>query len=113
MAAKTKAETVNEEKQAETVNEEKQEEKRMTPAEEKAYWMEKVPFRAFKDSGKYSSDIHVGLNGKVYRIKRGEEVMIPRSVKQIIVRSMDQDQRTAEMIEQLSNDFKNESRKYG
>ena len=97
---------------AEPVTEEKVEEKKMTPAEEKAYWMERVPFKAFKDSGKYSADIPVGLNGTMYLIKRGEEVMIPRAVRQIIYRSMDQDQKTAEMIEQLSTDYQNESRKY-
>ena len=57
-----------------------------------------VPFRAFKDSDKYSDDIVVGVNGKIYKIKRGVTVMIPRHVYAVLENSMNQDSRTADLI---------------
>lgn len=48
--------------------------------DEKAYWKELVPFKAIYDGDKYKDDIFVGVNGKSWLIKRGEEVMIPRNV---------------------------------
>ena len=50
------------------------------PVDEKAYWEELVPFKAIYDGDKYKDDIFVGVNGKSWLIKRGEEVMIPRNV---------------------------------
>ena len=78
----------------------------------KKYWAERVPFRAFRDSGKYREDITVGWNGRVYVIRRGVEVMIPRAVREIIYQSMEQDERTADMIDRESRQFAEESRKY-
>ena len=78
----------------------------------KKYWLEKVDFYAFKDNGRYKDDIHVGYNGKMYVIQRGKHVMIPRAVAEIIYQSMEQDQRTAELIEEKSAYFQRESQKY-
>ena len=88
------------------------EEKKMTPEEERNYWSELVPFRAFKDNGKYKDDIFVGVNGRGYLIKRGEDVMIPRNVREVIYQSMEQDTATANMIDRASSSFASESRKY-
>ena len=82
------------------------------PIDERAYWRERVPFRAFKDSGRYKDDIVVGLNGKVYVIKRGVEVMIPRNVREIILQSMEQDERTAELIEREEDKYNADRRIY-
>lgn len=82
------------------------------PFDAKAYWNERVPFRAFRDNGKYKDDIIVGLNGKMYRIKRGVEVMIPRNVREIIYQSMEQDERTAQLIENETTTYIEESKKY-
>ena len=84
----------------------------MTPEEAKKYWSEKVPFRAFKDSGKYRDDIVVGLNGKLTVIQRGKDVMIPRNVREIILQSMAQDEATADLIDSYEQDFLTESKKY-
>lgn len=84
----------------------------MSPEEAKKYWSELVPFRAFRDSGKYKDDIVVGLNGRITVIQRGKDVMIPRNVREIILQSMEQDERTAEMIDRYESDFLNESKKY-
>lgn len=82
------------------------------PIDERAYWRERVPFRAFKDSGRYKDDIIVGLNGRVYVIKRGVEVMIPRNVREIILQSMEQDERTAELIEREEDKYNADRRIY-
>ena len=59
----------------------------------------KVDFYAFKDSGRYKNDIGVGVNGKWYTIQRGKHVRIPKAVAEVLENSMDQDARTAELIE--------------
>lgn len=61
--------------------------------------LELVDFYAFKDNGKYKDDIVVGVNGKIWKIKRGEHVKIPRYVAKVIENSMEQDEKTARLIE--------------
>ena len=39
-----------------------------------------VRFTLFKDNDKYKGDLFVGVNGKSYLVKRGEEVEPPRGV---------------------------------
>lgn len=47
-------------------------------------WTDLVPVRLFKDNDKYSEDVFVALNGRRYLIKRGEEVKIPRCIKEVL-----------------------------
>ena len=49
----------------------------------------------------YSGDIQVGLNGTMFLVKRGENVKIPRAVKEIIDYSMSEDQKTAKKMADL------------
>ncbi len=94
-----------------TVKEEvKTEEK---PFDMDAYLREKVDFYAFKDNGRYKDDITVGVNGKLFRIKRGEHVMIPRYVRDVIEQSMRQDAKTADLIDAESSAFAAETRFLG
>jgi len=72
-----------------------------------------VEFYAFKDSDKYKDDICVGVNGKIYQIKRGETVYLPRNVYLILKRSLDQDKRTADLISLESGKFELETRQRG
>lgn len=81
------------------------------PVDIRAYWREKVPFKAFKDNGRYKDDLDVGYNGKRYVIKRGVEVMIPRAVAEILYQSMEQDQRAAEYMERESSYYAEETRR--
>jgi len=74
--AKAKAKKVTEPEPKEEVKEE--------PFDENAFWEELVPFKAIYDGDKYKDDIFVGVNGKSWLIKRGEEVMIPRKVLAVI-----------------------------
>ena len=72
-----------------------------------------VPFIAFKDDDKYKDDIFVAVNGKRYQIKRGETVMVPESVYEVLMNSQAQDQATYRLMEQKAKEFKSETEKLG
>lgn len=72
-----------------------------------------VKFTAFKDDGRYKDDIYVAVNGKRYIIKRGEEVTIPGSVYEILMRSQSQSQAAFRLMENKANEFESESKKFG
>ena len=74
---------------------------------------ELVEFEAFYDDDKYKDDIYVAVNGRRFQIKRGEKVMIPRYVYEVIMNSEAQDKATARLMEQESTKFANESRALG
>lgn len=44
----------------------------------------------FEDDDKYSAPLFVGVNGRFYRVKRGVDVEVPKSVSEIIKNSMAQ-----------------------
>lgn len=73
---------------------------------------EYVETEFFKDNEKYKDDITVCVNGKVWRIKRGITVRIPKNVYDVVRESHSQDVRTAMMCEQFENEFKEEDKKY-
>ncbi len=60
--------------------------------------MRPVTIRLFKDAGKYKDDMIVGHNGRMYQIQRGVDVTVPWAVAEIIRESLEQDQKTAELI---------------
>ena len=70
---------------------------------------ELVPFFAFRDNAKYKDDIFVGWNGKGYQIQRGKQVMIPRGVYNILIRSMRQDERTSELMASQARQYAEKS----
>jgi len=82
------------------------EEAAVVPDNQDAYLKELVPFFAFRDNDKYKDDITVGVNGRMFRIKRGEQVMIPRYVYNVLMRSMNQDMKTADMIAAQTNSYR-------
>lgn len=43
-----------------------------------------VALKLFKGMGSYEDDVQVIVNGKVYIIKRGEEVKVPECVAEIL-----------------------------
>ena len=63
---------------------------------------ELVTVKFFKGTGDYAEDITVGLNGRMYRIQRGVEVTIPRSVLEIIETAERQKLATANLSEQTA-----------
>lgn len=53
---------------------------------------EKVKIRLFKDNARYKNDVFVGVNGRSYVIRRGEEVEVPVEVAEVLEHSAAQDQ---------------------
>lgn len=73
---------------------------------------DEVEVKLFKDNGRYRDDVVVGVNGKLYVIKRGVRVKVPRAVKEILDHSREQDTQTALMMDSLENRYQEETRKY-
>ncbi len=84
-----------------------------TPFDRDAYLREPVEFYAFRDNDRYKDDVIAGVNGKLFRIKRGVTVKIPRYVREVIVRSMEQDARTTELIDAQAKSFAEASKAFG
>lgn len=78
-----------------------------TGATDDMVWIE-----IFKDTDRYKDDVVVSLNGKLYVIKRGVRVKVPKAVKEILDHSREQDQQTALLQEELETDFMEKSEKY-
>lgn len=66
---------------------------------------DRVYFYAMRDGGKYRDDILVAVNGKTFKIKRGERVRVPRYVAEILLGSMEQDAKAAAYMEKIGSDY--------
>lgn len=66
---------------------------------------ELVSVRLFKDNDKYKGDVFVAVNGQSVLIRRGERVAIKKKFAQVLEQSLDQDQRTAGLIERESRAY--------
>lgn len=64
-----------------------------------------VTIRLFIDNDKYKEDVVVMHNGKLYVIKRGVDVQVPRYIADILKQSEEQDTNTARMIANYNRDF--------
>ncbi len=64
-----------------------------------------VEIELFKDNGEYKDDFTVGINGKMYKIKRGVKVKVPKAVHEVIIRSVEADKKTASLIESLTKKY--------
>lgn len=71
---------------------------------------EMTPIKLFKDNDKYKNDVFVAVNGKSYQIKRGETVMVPKCVAEVLERSEHQDEATARLIDQESSRYEAEAK---
>lgn len=74
---------------------------------------ELVPFYLFKDRDKYKDDVFVAVNGERIQIKRGETVMIKKKFADVLQQSLDQDTKTANLIEAESSRYKAEAKARG
>lgn len=72
-----------------------------------------VPVYVFKGDGKYADDIVIGVNGKLWRIRRGRTVMVPYYVKAVLDNSMEQDRRSLEMQDAMQQESAEEYRRVG
>ena len=66
---------------------------------------ELVSVRLFKDNDKYKGDVFVAVNGQSVLIRRGERVAIKKKFVEVLEQSLDQDQRTAGLIERESRAY--------
>lgn len=57
-----------------------------------------VKIKLFKDSYKYKDDVFVSVNNRNWLIQRGVEVEVPECVAEVLERSIEQDNATAELI---------------
>lgn len=64
---------------------------------------ERVPIRLMKDSGRYQGAVEVCWNGKIFQLQRGEDLMIPRGVMEILMSSERQDLIAMEMRERIKD----------
>ncbi len=62
-----------------------------------------VKIKLYKDNDRYSRDVQVIINGKVYIIKRGIEVEVPEYVAEAIENAQEQAQRAMDLIETISD----------
>ena len=66
---------------------------------------DKVTIHLFKDNDKYSGDVFVGVNGKNWLIKRGEDVEVPRCVAEVIKNAEAQRNLAIDGQNELSDEF--------
>lgn len=101
-------------KENEELKEKKQKPKKVVknPSYDPAYWNERVPYQAFYDGEEYADDILVVVNGKRFLIRRGEEVMIPRYVVDVLENQAKQKRFSADYNRKLQEQFERDTRKY-
>ena len=60
---------------------------------------EMVEIKLFKGEGKYSQEVFVGRNGRSFLIKRGEKVLVPKGIADILENSERMDSLAQERVE--------------
>ena len=99
------------EKKAEEIINSKLEKANATPEADEdlqkqlAYMEEYVPFKAFKDNGKYKDDIFVAVNGETCLIKRGVQTQIKRKFLEVLRNSAEQNEYAASYSEALQEEY--------
>ena len=101
--AKAEAEKIVADAKA-SVSGELTEEQKKADEERKAYWNELVPITLFKDNNKYKDDVFVSVGDETCQIQRGKKVMIKRKFADVIEKAMEQDLKTAELIDKKSSE---------
>ena len=74
---------------------------------------ELVEVELFSDTGKYSDDVYVSVNGENCIIKRGEPVLIKRKFKEVLDNSMAQDRKSADARKKLAAEFERKTKEIG
>lgn len=77
-----------------------------------AWDQQKVRVKLFKDNERYKDDVTVVANGTAFRIQRGKEVEIPMYVWLILEASMEQDAKTANLIQEEEDSYKDKEAIY-
>lgn len=70
------------------------------------YNEEMVTIKLFKGQGRYAEDVFVSRNGYAYIIKRGEEVIVPKGIAQILENMEEMDNLAAKRKEEAAKSAK-------
>ena len=70
-----------------------------------AHLLEPVTIELFADGDRYSRDFVAGVNGKLWKIKHGQPVQVPRYVAELVMRSVNQDRQTANLIRERDGKY--------
>lgn len=73
---------------------------------------QKIRVKLFKDNERYKDDVTVEVNGRAFRIQRGKEVEIPMYVWLVLEAGMEQDGKTADLIQAEQDSYKEKEEKY-
>lgn len=65
----------------------------------------KVPVTLFYDGDKYSDDVFVCVNGIGYQIRRGETVMVPQAVAEVLENANQQSLAAARLMREKREDY--------
>jgi len=66
----------------------------------------KKTIRLFYDGDKYKDPVFVGINGMTWLVQRGVDVEVPEEVYEVLVHQQEQDQKTSNLIAELSKEAK-------
>lgn len=69
----------------------------------------KVKIKLFKDNNLYKDAVYVGVNGEDYLVPRGVEVEVPWYVAEVLENSMAQDQKTADQLYRMEQEYLSKS----
>ena len=72
---------------------------------------ELVEIYLFEDGDRYKDDVFVAVNGKTFQIKRGENVKVPRYVKEVLDNSMTQDKAAAKYMKMKQDAYETDAKK--
>ena len=68
-----------------------------------------VTIELFKDNKDYKDDVFVCINGKNIVVKRGKEVEIPEAYAKVVKQSLQQDQKTALLMDKMQEEYQREA----
>lgn len=83
----------------------------VTTVETKLDPNELVDVYLFEDGDKYKDDVFVAVNGKTFQIRRGENVKVPRYVKEVLDNSAKQNKFANNYMKMKQEDFENKAKK--
>lgn len=66
-----------------------------------------VEIELYRDNDKYKNDVTVIVNGKVYQVKRGEKVKVPKAVAEVLDNAKAQRNFASRTIDRLSDKSQN------
>lgn len=72
----------------------------------------KIQVELFRDNKDYKNDVFVAVNGESCVITRGKKVMAKKKFANILRNSRIQDTNTARLMDEKSDEFKAETKKY-